>query len=594
VASPNNRNLLNQAVTLHRAGQLAKAQAMYLTVLRADPRAAAALDGLGDIAFKQSQFVKAGQFFQRAIAADPSRVTARINLGLALLEQYDLDGARTQLEEALRLDPASAHAHQFLGRLYTLARKPDLAARHYGEAHKLNSADVRNLRGLIRSKRAICDWSDFEADEAQLLAQIRAGKLMNPFDVISIGTTLQDQLTAARLWAKPFFQPQPVSRGAAPPSDGRIRLGYLSADYQDHATAYLIAEMIERHDRNRFEVTLLSYGPASDSVMRQRLVASSDRFEDLASLSDRDAARAIADLGIDILIDLKGYTLGARTGIVGWRPAPVQVNYLGFPGTMGAPFIDYVVVDAQVCPFDFQSACDEKIVHLPGCFQPNDRSRIISEAPVTRARFGLPDGAFVFCSFANAYKLTPAIFAVWMRVLEAVSGSVLWLYATTDAAKANLAACASGHGISPDRLIFADHAASPEHLARLRLADLCLDTLPVSAFTTASDAMWAGVPLLTCTGATAAGRGSTSLLTAMGAPELITRSLADYEARAIALAQSPADLAAVRERINANRLTSALFDSAAHTRDLESAYETMWRRHQAGLPPEPFAAPGAN
>jgi protein O-GlcNAc transferase len=593
VANPKTRNLLGQAITLHKAGQMAKAQAMYLTVLRSDPKAAAALDGLGDIAFKQRQLAKAGQFFQRALAADPSRPTARLNLALVLLDQHDLEGARLHLLEAVRRDPDSAAAHRLLGWLYTLGRKPDLAARHYADAHRLDPADVKNLLSLIAARTAVCDWTNFEADQALLLARIRSGEPIQPFDVLTTSAGLEDQLHAARIWARPFIQPQPVSRAGARASDGRIRLGYLSADYHDHATAYLIAEMIETHDRARFEVSLLSYGHRSTSRMRQRLMAGCDRFEDLSALSDRDAAKAIADLGIDILIDLKGYTQGARTGIAGWRPAPIQVNYLGFPGTMGAPFIDYVLVDRQVCPFDFQSASDEKIVHLPGCFQPNDRSRTISDTPVTRSGAGLPEEAFVFCSFANAYKITPSIFALWMRVLKAVPGSVLWLYAITDAARANLARHAENHELAQGRLVFADYAASADHLARLRLADLCLDTLPVSAFTTASDAMWAGVPLLTCTGATAAGRGSTSLLTAMGVPELITGSLVEYEASAVSLAESPGELAALRKRIDANRLTSPLFDSAQHTRDLERAYEIMWRRHQSGQPPEPFTVPAA-
>jgi len=361
-----------------------------------------------------------------------------------------------------------------------------------------------------------------------------------------------------------------------PQRGGKIRLGYLSADFHQHATAYLIAEVFERHDRARFEVAAYSYGPDDRSGMRARLKGAFDRFLDIRPLAHGEAARQIHEAGIDILVDLKGYTTHARTEILAYRPAPIQVNYLGYPGTMGAEFMDYIIADPFLVPEDRQPFYSEALAYLPDCYQSNDTKREISEQVPSRAECGLPERGFVFCCFNNTYKITPAFFDIWMRLLHAVPGSVLWLLEANAAAKTNLRREAAARGIDPERLIFAPRQHLPEHLARHRHADLFLDTLPCNAHTTASDALWASLPLLTCAGETFAGRVAGSLLQACGMPELITTSPEAYEAIALKLASEPSRVAVLRRRLEQQRLSAALFDIARFTRNLEAAYIRMW------------------
>jgi predicted O-linked N-acetylglucosamine transferase (SPINDLY family) len=371
-------------------------------------------------------------------------------------------------------------------------------------------------------------------------------------------------------------------------SGGRIRIAYLSADFHTHATASLIAGLFEHHDRSRFEVSAISFGPDDRSAMRARLQAGFEHFHDVRGLGDRDVARLLADKAIDIAIDLKGHTQGARQGILAFRAAPVQVSYLGFPGTSGADFMDYLIADAVVLPPAQQGYFTEKIAYLPHSYQANDFARKIAATPGRQAT-GLPDASFVFCSFNNSWKITAAIFAIWMRLLAAVPGSLLWLIADNDGACANLRRAAAEQGVDPHRLVFAPRLPEPEHLARQRLADLFLDTLPYNAHTTASDALWVGLPVLTCRSASFPGRVGTSLLQAIGLPELVTESLAEYEAAALRLATDPALLQALREKLSRNRLSFPLFDTDRFRRDIEAAYTRMWEIAKRGEPPRAFA-----
>ena len=365
-----------------------------------------------------------------------------------------------------------------------------------------------------------------------------------------------------------------------------MRIGYLSSDFHDHATAYLIAELIERHDRDRFEIHGYSYGADPGGDMRARLVSAFDRFSDIDALSHRDAAARIRADDIDILVDLKGHTYRARPKILAFRPAPVQVNYLGFPGTMGAPFIDYIVADNFIVPRDRQMLFAEKLAYLPDCYQPNDTRREIAAAP-SRAECGLPAQGFVFCGFNNSFKITPAFFAIWMRLLQQVPGSVLWLLESNALVRRNLSAAAFAADVDPARLVFAPILKHRDHLARHRHADLFLDTLPCNAHTTASDALWAGLPVLTCAGETFAGRVAGSIVRAVGLAELVASSPRDYEALALALARDPARLDDIRSRLDAGRASLPLFDMAKHTRDLEALYTRMdenWRSSRPAAP----------
>jgi predicted O-linked N-acetylglucosamine transferase (SPINDLY family) len=372
----------------------------------------------------------------------------------------------------------------------------------------------------------------------------------------------------------------------------KIRVAYLSADYHSHATAYLIAELIELHDRARFETIGVSFGLDDGSAIRKRLAGAFDRFLDVRAKSDREIAALLATLKVDIAVDLKGYTQDSRPDILSFRPAPIQAQWLGYPGTLGADFIDYVIADETVAPFEHAPFYSEKIIQLPGCYQVNDRKRAITARTPSRQEAGLPETGFVFCCFNNSFKILPPVFDVWMRLLQEVPGSVLWLLQDNAGAETNLRSAAAARGVNPARLIFAGRAKLEDHLARHRLADLFLDTLPYNAHTTASDALWTGLPVVTCQGNAFAGRVAASLLKAVGLPELVTQNLADYEALALRLAGDPAMLQGIRATLEANRLDHPLFDTDRFRRGIEAAYQRMWETWQRGEPAQ-IADPNA-
>jgi len=365
---------------------------------------------------------------------------------------------------------------------------------------------------------------------------------------------------------------QPPLSDGKPYRHDRIRLAYLSADFHQHPTAQLMAELFERHDRNRFEVNAFAFGPDDGSAMRGRLVKAFDAFEDVRRLSDLEIAKLIRAREIDIAVDLNGHTHEARPGIFSHRPAPVQVNYLVYPGTSGANYMDYILADRIVLPLDQQPFFSEKIAYLPDCYQANDSTRSLPQAP-SRSEAGLPETDFVFCCFNNSWKITAPVFEIWMRLLDKVPGSVLWLLESP--ANGNLRAQAEARGIAANRLIFAARLPPDQHMARLQLADLFLDTLPYNAHTTCSDALWAGVPVITCYGRAFQARVAASLLKAIDLPELVTARPEDYEALALELAADPALLQATRDKLERNRLTTPLYDSERFRKNIEAAYEAM-------------------
>ena len=365
-------------------------------------------------------------------------------------------------------------------------------------------------------------------------------------------------------------------------------VAYVSGELREQATSYLAAGLFECHDRNKFEILALSTGINDGSPMRRRLEAAFDSIVDVQLESDRTVAELIRRREVDILVNLNGFFGVERTGIFALRPCPIQVNYLGYPGTMGADYIDYVIADKFVIPMDKHEHYAEKVVYLPETYQVNDRKRRVSDRPVTRAEFGLPELGFVFCCFNNSHKLTPSMFAIWMRLLSQIDGSVLWLLEANDAVNTALKRAAEERGVSGTRIMFAPFADLAEHLARQRLADLFLDTLPHNAHTTASDALWVGLPVLICMGSTFAGRVAGSLLHSAGVPDLITHSLEEYEAVALRLAREPALLRTLKARLARNRDTCPLFDTARFTRHIEAAYMDMWQRQQSGKPPVSF------
>ena len=523
----------------------------------------------------------------------PDHADACNNMGTALLADRRPREALAAFEAALSQRPDFPEAFYNLGNAQRELGDLREAIAAYQHALHLRPDDPDAFSQLVYHRAQACNWDSYEKDQDELVDMVRRGIRVPPFYLLSTPASAADQLLCAQRWIGPI-QPPPhtVFDHKPAPARDRIRLGYASGDFHQHATAQLMAELFERHNRDRFEVIAYSYGPDDHSPMRARLRSAFDRFFDVRALSHHDVAKRIHADQVDILVDLKGYTHHARPAIMAYRPAPVQVSYLGYPATMGADFIDYIVVDPVVVPASQQRFFSEKLVHLPCSFQANDRRREVATVRTSRGDCGLPAAELVLCSFNNSYKISSAFFDIWMRVLHAVPGSVLWLLEANRLVKANLRSEAEKRGVDPDRLIFAPVVSSAEHLERHRHADLFLDTLPCNAHTTASDALWAGLPVLTCSGDTFAGRVAASLLTAVGMPELMTGSLEQYERTALALARDPQRLIALRQKLQESRHTCSLFDLPKLAGNIEAAYARMWQTWLAGERPAAFSIEG--
>ncbi|HEX8030690.1 MAG TPA: hypothetical protein VF491_19595, partial [Vicinamibacterales bacterium] len=488
-------------------------------------------------------------------------------------------------------DDAAAHANR--GGVLSILARYDEALAAYDKAIALKP-DQANIEGdRLHAKSHICDWADFDVECDHFIESIRnRNAIAPPFLLFGIPSSAADQLLCATRWIARNHPPSesPRWRGERYHHD-RIRIGYFSSDLCNHATSNLMAGMFECHDRSKFETVAISWSPNNDPEMRRRLEASFDRFVEVRDMSDDEVADLIRRFEIDILVDLKGFTGGSRTRVLGRRPAPVQVNYLGYPGTLGAPFIDYIIADRTVIPDHHREFYSEKVVALPGSYQANDDKRVIADRVFTRGEVGLAPTGFVFCCFNNNYKITPEMFDRWMRILGSVPGSMLWLLEANTSAAANLRKEAVARGVAAERLVFAPRVSMPDHLARHRLAGLFLDNIPCNAHTTASDALWAGLPVLTILGDTFAGRVAGSLLHAIGLPELVAESPEAYERMAVDLATHPEKLAALSTRLAANRLTAPLFDTKRFTRHIEAAYTAMYERHRAGIAPDHIVVP---
>ena len=547
---------------------------------------------------KRGRLPEAWDGLKRAIELDPNDATAYLNLGNLLLKTERYVPAVLFLEHAAKLKPDLVEAYAQLAEAHRQLGHQSVTITLLEHAYGLapDRIDIRWMACWARMHG--CAWHDYAGRIQDLLASaIAAGHTISPFMIMAFGLSDTETLLWTRAWAEhnmpaPPAEPAPRGRDLPRAPDGRIRIGYLSADFRGHATAALVSELFRLQDRTRFELFGYNIGRSDGSDLGQHMTSALDAIVDVAALDDREAAERIAEDGIAILVDLKGFTTDSRPGILAYRPAPLQVNYLGYPGSMGTRHVDYIVADAVVAPFAMQPFFDEAIVQLPNSYQPNDRSRPGADPDATREQHGLPSAGFVFCCFNNNYKLTPLVFGIWMRLLHAVPGSVLWLLQGNDLAEVNLRAAAVEAGIDGERIVFAPRAGYGQHLARLGLADLFLDTLPVNAHTTASEALWCGVPVLTCMGSHFTSRVAASLLTAVGLPELITTDLGAYERDALALARDPARLGALRERLAANRLTAPLFDTPLYVENYEAALEGMVERAEAGLVPTHFALPG--
>ncbi len=543
--------------------------------LQIDPYFALAANDLGVVLAGQGRLADAGDCFRRAVRIDPDYPEAHNNLGNVCQMTGAVEESIGCYRKAVELRPDYAEAFRNLGSALRRCGQLTESLAAFETAVSLNPLFAEAIAQVVLQARQICAWDGLERLEARLIDIVEKGSAsVNPFLMLCLESTPAQQLRCARRWAADHM-PEPAPAPRRVPGKARITLGYLSADYQEHATAQLIGELFSLHDRNRFRVIGYSYGRDDGSAARRRLAQSLDAFVDLETASFAEAARRIREDGVDILVDLKGYTQDARPQILALRPAPVQVNYLGYPGTMGIEAVDYILVDSFVVPPSQQPFFSEKLVHLPDCYQVNDRTRRIAPRTPTRAECGLPESAFVYCCFSVSHKITPPVFEVWMRLLAAVEGSVLWLLETNPLAAANLRREAEARGVRPERLVFAPKLPNPEHLARFAVADLFLDTLPYNAHTLASDALWGGCPMVTCAGETFASRVAGSLLRTIGRPDLVTESLGEYEALALRLARQPEELRRIREEMAEQRLKSPLFDSRRFARNLEAAYEAM-------------------
>ncbi|NVO13971.1 MAG: tetratricopeptide repeat protein [Rhodoplanes sp.] len=572
-------------------GRRDEALASYDRAVALAPDFADAHYNRGNLLAELGRFEEAIASFDRSLASAPGRPLPAINRANALRALGRPAEAVETLSRVVAADPRNVLALVNRGHMLSDLKRYPEAITSYRAALAIDPAHPHVLSPMAWAAMAICDFPLAETTGAEMRRQVGTGRsVIQPFTFMSSCDDPALQRACAEKFVAGLLPapPPPLTRPAAPPAaDGKIRLAYLSTDFRRHPMVPLIGGVLEAHDRSRFEVLAVSIGIDDGSPDRRRIVEAADAFHDARDKTDREIAELLAAHGVDILIDLNGHTQGGRPAIAAHRPAPVQVSYIGYPGTGGAEFIDYLIADGIVVPDGNERFFSEKVVRLPGCYLAYGPGQDIPAETPTRGEVGLPEQGFVFCSFNNTYKITAPVLDVWMRLLAAVPGSVLWLLGDTPAAETNLRREAAVRGVDPARLVFAERVSPGQHLARHRLADLFLDTLPYNAHTTACDAMWMGVPLVTCPGHAFAGRVAASLLTAVGLPDLIAPTHADYEALALRLATDPARLQACRDRL-ADRTALSIFDVDGLRRRIEAAYLRMWEIRHSGEHPQSF------
>ena len=578
----------NRGVALKALGRPDEALASFERAIRLRPGYAKAHANQANALAQLKRLPEALLAYDRAIGLEPGFAEAHCNRGVTLKDMGRPEEALACFDRAIALRPDDADAHGHRGEVLHLLGRLDKALASYQRAAEL-APDRGPWPGcLFEAKRALCDWSGLDALATTLLAAIEADRApIDPFTTLLLTDAPQLQRRVAERWASDLAAKHgPPAAIAARRRGERIRIGYFSADFHYHATLHLMLEMLERHDRSRFDLFGFSFGPATNDAWRERASGCFSRFLDVRSSSDREVAELARSLELDIAVDLKGYTKDSRAGIFARRCAPIQASYLGYPGTMGAPFIDYLIADHTVIPETHRQHCTEKIAYLPGCYQPNRRNGTLAVVDSSRVDCGLPEGWFVFCCFNNNNKITAQTFDRWMNILERVDGSVLWLLQSNRWAPDNLRAEARRRGVDPGRLLFSPFLPLEEQLGRIRHADLFLDTLPYNAHTTASDSLRMGVPVLTQIGDAFAARVAASLLTSLGLDELIVHCPQQYEELAVALATDPGRLGAIRRRLGESVATSPLFEPAEIAMNLERLYQRMCERHWAGLAPD--------
>jgi protein O-GlcNAc transferase len=614
--------LVNRGRTLSDLKRFDEALAAYDRALMLKPDLAEACCGRGNVFIEIKQYNDASAAYDRALMLKPDLAEAWLGRGnvFAKIKQYN--DALAAYDRALMLKPDLAEACCGRGNVFfeitqynnalpaydrAISLKPDLAEawfgqgqalmalRRYGDAYAACDQSVKlmperdyALGVWLHARMHCCLWDNIQNAYKRVLTEVSKRKnAALPFSLLSIPSTLSEQKIAAETYVADNFPPSAdVLAPSGKSRPGKIRIGYFSADFRGHAVAYLIAQLFELHDRSKFEIFGFSFGPFVDDDVRRRLAAGFDHLIDVKDKSDAEIAELARNMQIDIGVDLMGFTEYSRTGIFAHSAAPIQVNFLGYPGTMGANYMDYIIADRTLIRPEEAKFYSEKIVYLPHTYQVNDRARPISDRHFTRDELGLPADAFVFCCFNHCFKITPEVFDIWMRLLTKTDGSVLWLLESNATAVNSLRTEAARRGIASERLVFAGRMPLPDHLARHASADLFLDTFYYNAHTTASDALWAGLPIVTRLGDTFAGRVAASLLNAVGLPELITCTSDEYEQLALELATDRDKLLLIKKRLADNRLKCPLFDTELFTKHIESAYQKMWERHLTGLKPD--------
>ena len=577
----------NKANTLKTLERYDEALSYYSQAIKLKPDSFEAHYNKADTLKALERYDEALIHYDWAIKSKPDYFEAYITRGVIFESLKRYEEALLNYDHAIKLKPDHAEAYNNKGNVLRFLRRYDEALFNYDQAIKLKP-DFEYLSGMIlHIKMLLCNWHDFKVKVENLLSQIKQNKKSSYcFPILALIDSPLIHLKSSEIWVKDKYSFNsllgPILKYKR---REKIRIGYYSEDFREHPVANLIIELFELHNKDQFELFGFYYGSSDSSKMYKRVSRTFNQFLEVGSKNDKDIALMSREIGIDIAVDLAGFTGLGRTGIFSYRAAPIQVNYLGYPGTMGAKYIDYIIADPILIPFQSKKYYFEKIVYLPKTYQPNDRARLIAQKVFTKDELGLPKDSFVFCCFNNSFKITPNTFDGWMRILKAVKGSVLWLLEDNSIAVLNLRKEAQIRGINPNRLIFAKRIDPSEHLARHRAADLFIDTLPYNAHTTASDALWAGLPVLTCMGESFASRVAASLLNAIELPELITTTQEKYEATAIDLATNPQKLKAIKYKLECNRLTTALFDTPRFTKYIQAAYKQMYNRYQNDLPP---------
>jgi len=643
------KKALRQGVEAHKRGQVQKAHRLYAAILKVQPKQSDANHNMGLLAVGDGKIELALPFFKAALEANPRITQFWYSYIVALIKLEKLIDAKSVLDQAKVTGIKGADFDQIEKRLndanQALSTKSDYANAHNGmgiaiqerskmleaieaynkalgikrdfaEVHNNMSVLIQNeakmeeaigayskvlaLKPHYESLRAqklywqaqICDWNSIAEDLKWIPELGTTKKNVQPFFLLTLEDAPERHRTRSKIYANVKYTQKPLPARIKPSQKPkRIRIGYFSADFKEHPVAYLIAKVLKQHNRDQFEVFGYSIHGSSSCEMRQRLEKSFDSFTDLQSLSDRDIALQARQDEIDIAVDLNGYTLHARTGIFAYRAAPIQINYLGYPGTLGADFMDYIVADRFIIPSENQKYFNEKPLYLPNTYLPTDDSRELSQKLMNRSDMGLPKDAFVFCCFNNNYKISQIEFDIWMRLLIKVENSVLWLNNSNQISNVNMKNEALKWKIDPSRLVFADKVTIDEHLARHKLADLFIDTFAYNAHTTATEALWAGLPVVTKIGLGFAARVAGSLLNAVGLPELVTETEKDYEALILELATNPIKLAKIKEKLESNRLTQPLFNTELYTKHLENGYLQAYKSYFDGKPNEAIIVP---